>query len=232
MGTFIRGVMFIKIIELVSHYYYSGGMLIRQSRVIGLVPYTVIMVYTVGNICKCATLQPSLGQLPLILGNVPFYTIISHPTVIWNSNVSLNCHHQGPVSRGHQNGRPIVWHAILALSDKWLSLDTRPMDKQIIIAQMSFINLGQIHIWFRTSADAMLLVRRMSASQISRQPLVSISYKTSYCKISLSLEVTRFTGVMGGCKGPFLSQISVTRVYFWLEFCSQGSHFGWGSIAK
>ena len=25
VGTFIRGGMFIKIIELVSHYYYSGG---------------------------------------------------------------------------------------------------------------------------------------------------------------------------------------------------------------
>ena len=45
------------------------------------------------------------------------------------------------------------------------------MDEQIIIAQMSFINIGQVHIWFRTSADAMLLVRRTSASQISRQPL-------------------------------------------------------------
>ena len=78
-----------------------------------------------------------------------------------------------PVSknRGSRNGRPIVRNAILALSDKWLSLDTRPMDEQIIIAQMSFINLGQVHIWFWTSADAMLLVRRTSVSQISRQPL-------------------------------------------------------------
>ena len=73
--------------------------------------------------------------------------------------------------RGSRNGRPIVRNAILALSDKWLSLDTRPMDEQIIIAQMSFINIGQVRIWFRTSADAMLLVRRTSASQISRQPL-------------------------------------------------------------
>ena len=30
---------------------------------------------------------------------------------------------------------------------------------------------GQVHIWFRTSADAMSLVGRASASQISRQPL-------------------------------------------------------------
>ena len=47
----------------------------------------------------------------------------------------------------------------------------RRMDEQIIIAQMSFINLGQVDIWFRTSADTVLLVRRTSASQISRQPL-------------------------------------------------------------
>ena len=76
-------------------------------------------------------------------------------------------------SRGRWNGCPIVRNAILALSDKWLSLDTRPMDEQIIIAQMSFINLRQVHIWFRTSADAMLLVRRTSASQIPWQPLGS-----------------------------------------------------------
>ena len=48
--------------------------------------------------------------------------------------------------RGSRNGRPIVRNAILALSDKWLSLDTRPMDEQIIIAQISFFNLGQVHI--------------------------------------------------------------------------------------
>ena len=72
--------------------------------------------------------------------------------------------------RGRLNGRPFVRNVILALSDKWLSLDTDPMDEQIIIAQMSFINFGQVHIWFRRSADAMLLVRRTSASQISRQP--------------------------------------------------------------
>ena len=46
------------------------------------------------------------------------------------------------------------------------------MDEQMIIAQMSFIHLGQVDIWFWTSADAMLLVRRTSASQISRQPLL------------------------------------------------------------
>ena len=34
----------------------------------------------------------------------------------------------------------------------WHSSDGRA----IIIAQMSFINLGQVHIWFRTSADATL----------------------------------------------------------------------------
>ena len=51
----------------------------------------------------------------------------------------------------------------------WLSLDICLKDEQII-TQMNFINLGQVHIWFRTSADAMLLVRRTSASQISRQP--------------------------------------------------------------
>ena len=86
-------------------------------------------------------------------------------------NTICGCHDMTcpTVYRGRQNGRPIVRNAILALSDKWLSLDTRPMDEQIIIAQMSFINLGQVHIWFRTSADAMILV---SASQISRQPLV------------------------------------------------------------
>ena len=47
------------------------------------------------------------------------------------------------------------------------------MDEQII-TQMSFINFGQVHIWFRTSADAMLLVRRRSASQISWQPLLNL----------------------------------------------------------
>ena len=72
------------------------------------------------------------------------------------------------IYRGSRNGRPTVWNAILALSDKWLSLDIRHMDEQIIIAQMSFMNVGQVHIWFRTSADAMLLVRRTSASQVSR----------------------------------------------------------------
>ena len=86
-------------------------------------------------------------------------------------------------SRGSRNGRPIVRNAILALSDKWLSLDTRPMDEQIIIAQMSFINLGQVHIWFWTSADAMLLVRRTSVSQISRQPLPSQWETTLQCNI-------------------------------------------------
>ena len=59
-----------------------------------------------------------------------------------------------PIFRARQNGRPIVRNAILALSNKWLSLDTRPMDEQIIIAQMSFINLGQVHIWFRTNFTA------------------------------------------------------------------------------
>ena len=54
----------------------------------------------------------------------------------------------------------------------WHSSDGRA----IIIAQMSFINLGQVHIWFRTSADAMLLVQRTSASQISRQPLYIHKY--------------------------------------------------------
>ena len=73
--------------------------------------------------------------------------------------------------RGCRNGRPVVRNAILALSDKWLSLDTCLLDEQIIIAQMSFINLGLVHIWFRTRADAMLFFRRMSASQISSQPL-------------------------------------------------------------
>ena len=81
-----------------------------------------------------------------------------------NNKNRTSCH------RGRRNGRPIVRNAILALSDKWLSLDTRPMDEQIIIAQMSFINLRKVHIWFRTSADAMLLVWRTSASQISWQP--------------------------------------------------------------
>ena len=74
-------------------------------------------------------------------------------------------------NRGHRNRRPIVWSTILALSDKWLSLDTRLKDEQMIIAQMNFVNLEQVHIWFRTSADAMLLFRTTSASQISRQPL-------------------------------------------------------------
>ena len=96
-------------------------------------------------------------------------------------NTICGCHDMTclTVYRGRQNGRSIVRNAILALSDKWLSLDTRPMDEQIIIAQMSFINLGQVHIWFRTSADAMILVRRTSASQISRQPLV---YELDYFK--------------------------------------------------
>ena len=76
------------------------------------------------------------------------------------------------LNRGRGNGRPIVRNAILGLSDKWLSLVTRPMDKQIIIAQMSFIHLGQVDIWFWTSVDTILLVRRTSASQISCQPLL------------------------------------------------------------
>ena len=75
------------------------------------------------------------------------------------------------VCRGSRNGRPIVRNATLALSDKWVSLDTGPKNEQIMIAQINFINLGQVHIWFHTSADAMLLVRETSASQISRQPL-------------------------------------------------------------
>ena len=48
------------------------------------------------------------------------------------------------ILRGRRNGRPIVQNVILAMSDKWLSLDTRQMEEQIIIAQMSFINLGQV----------------------------------------------------------------------------------------
>ena len=70
--------------------------------------------------------------------------------------------------------------------------DSRPMDEQIIIAQMSFINLGQVHIWFRTSADAMLLVRRTSASSISRQPLgpVGISNTAGKCWQNLRFQMS------------------------------------------
>ena len=42
----------------------------------------------------------------------------------------------------------------------------------MIIAHMSFIHFGQVDIRFRTSVDAMSLVRRTSASQISQQPLI------------------------------------------------------------
>ena len=61
---------------------------------------------------------------------------------------------------GRGNGHPIVQNIILALLDKWLSLDTHSMDEQIIIAQMSFMHLR----W--TCADAMLLVQKTSAPQI------------------------------------------------------------------
>ena len=73
--------------------------------------------------------------------------------------------------RGRRNRCPIVQNAILALLDKWLSLDTCPIDEQIIIAQISFIHLGHVDNWFRTSVDTMLLVWRTSACHISRQPL-------------------------------------------------------------
>ena len=72
------------------------------------------------------------------------------------------------------------------MSDKWLSLDTSLKDEQIIIVQMNFINLGQVHIWFRTSAGAMLLVRRTSASQISWQPLNMILDCTQYSSVQSS----------------------------------------------
>ena len=78
------------------------------------------------------------------------------------------------VGRGRENGSPIVRNAILALSDKWLLLDTCPMDEQIIISQIRFIHFGQVDIWLRTTVDVMLLVWRMSASQISRQTLVGL----------------------------------------------------------
>ena len=85
--------------------------------------------------------------------------------------------------RGSGNRRPIVRNAILTLSDKWLSLDTRPMDEQITIAPMSFIHMGQADIWFRTSADAMLLVRRTSASQISQQSLPLVTPSLPSCRM-------------------------------------------------
>ena len=93
-------------------------------------------------------------------------------------------------SRDRRNGRPIVRNAISALLDKWLSFDTRSMDEQIIIAQMTFIHLGQVDIWFRTSADAMLLVQRTSAPKISWQPLTStIRYADSY-KRTLFIDIS------------------------------------------
>ena len=93
-------------------------------------------------------------------------------TTVLASKPSINRKRFDKLCRGSQNGRPIVRNAILPLSDKWLSLDTRPMDEQMIISQMSFIHFGQVDIWFRTSVDAMLLVWRTSAPQISRQPLL------------------------------------------------------------
>ena len=48
---------------------------------------------------------------------------------------------KGSILNGRRNRRPIVRSAILALSDKWLPLDTRLMDEQIIIAQIDFIHL-------------------------------------------------------------------------------------------
>ena len=91
-------------------------------------------------------------------------------------------------NRGSRNGRPIVRNAILALSDKWLSLDTSPMDEQII-SQMSFNHFGQVDIWFWISVDAMLLVGRTSA-QISQQCLGKIYLKYNslppYQKIDIS----------------------------------------------
>ena len=46
------------------------------------------------------------------------------------------------------------------------------MNEQIIIAQMNFITLGQVDIWFQTSADAIHVTGpKDEYIQISRQPL-------------------------------------------------------------
>ena len=118
------------------------------------------------------------------------------------------------ITRGSRNGRPIVRNAILALSDKWLSFDTRPMDEQIIIAQMSFINIGQVHIWFRTSADAMLLVRRTSASQISRQPLITVSYQQNQDKINPWSDESPKVYAVSGNFTENMQEISILDVTF------------------
>ena len=116
--------------------------------------------------------------------------------------------------RGRRNRRPIVRNAILALSDKWLSLDTHPKDKQIIIAQMNFINLGQVHIWFRTSADAMLLVRRTSASQISWQPLLGPATFPASSR-TLILNMLKSQSVLEAKAGPLVWDQQLETSNFW-----------------
>ena len=139
----------------------------------------------------------------------------------WNNNIPYPTD-MGDMTirycRGRRNGHLIVRNAILALSDKWLSLDTHPMDEQIIIAQMSFINLGQVHIWFQKSADVMLLVRRMSASQISREPLTLLDFFVYKIKLQqvqiewLHFETTPTVSPMNKFK-KYCSSYTITNIW-------------------
>ena len=97
-------------------------------------------------------------------------------------------------ARGRRNWRPIVQNAILALSDKWLSLETRPMGQQKIIAQMNFVNLGQVTSGFgQLLMPCYLSEGRASTSQILRQPLQATSHYQSQSapRTILSYGVTR-----------------------------------------
>ena len=118
------------------------------------------------------------------------------------------------LSRGRRNRLPIVRNAILALSDKWLSLDTHPKDEQIIIAQMNFINLGQVNIWFRTSADAMLLVRKTSASQISWQTLLGPATFPASSR-TLILNMVKSQSVLEAKAGPLVWDQQLETSNFW-----------------
>ena len=82
------------------------------------------------------------------------FNLITNNLIGYNQNTFLwpaairNPMYDGLASSGCRNRRSIIRNAILALSDKWLSLDSCPMDKQIIISQMRFIHHGWVNKWF------------------------------------------------------------------------------------
>ena len=95
-----------------------------------------------GKMCSGAWkrgLQSPVGVISLCIYNGSFSALDHLVNQNLTSVTGLMFSGMKESNRGRRNGRPIVWHAILALSDKWLSLDTRPMDKQIIIAQWALL---------------------------------------------------------------------------------------------